>query len=162
MLKVQLLVLFLGAFTLFVKLGRTTVISIPVARLAHPAYEAMATFFPESYGSEDKMPVEPEPVRVKTEKEMEEEVKKRLEDLKRLEMNMEIEKEMKREKSIVKDIEIDTEVKESDVEDKEEKRRYTQLELVNVTEEKRGLMNWVMQMEYAGQTFFDGYVGSSS
>ena len=160
MLKVRLLVFFLGAFTLFVKLGRTTVISIPVARLTHPAYEAMATFFPESSGTEEQGAVEVEPVRVKSEKEVEEEVKKRLEDLKRLEMNMKM--EMERKNSIVEDIEIDTEVKENDVEDKEEKRMYTQLELVNVTEEKRGLMNWVMQMEYAGQTFFDGYVGSSS
>jgi hypothetical protein len=38
----------------------------------------------------------------------------------------------------------------------EKEKMYTQLELVNVTEEKRGLMNWVMQMGYSGQTFFDG------
>jgi len=162
MLKVQLLVFFLGAFTLFVKLGRTTVISIPVARLAHPAYEAMATFFPDSSGTEELGAVEVEPVRVKTEKEIEEEVKRRLEDLERLEMNMEMEKEMKRERSIVEDIGFDIQVKEYGEEDKEEGKMYTQLTLVNVTEEKRGLMNWVLQMEYAGQTFFDGYVGSSS
>jgi len=162
MLKVQLLVLFLGVFTLFVKLGRTTVISIPVARLTHPAYEAMATFFPDSSGTEDKGAIKPEPVRVRTEKEMEEEIKERLEVLTRLEMNIEMNMEMEREESIVGDIEIGIEVTESEGGEKEEKRMYTQLEIVNVTEEKRGLMNWVMQMEYAGQTFFDGYVGSSS
>ena len=128
MLKVQLLVFFLGAFTLFVKLGRTTVISIPVARLTHPAYEAMATFFPDSSGTEDKGAIKPEPVRVRTEKEMEEEIKERLEDLKRLKMNMEMEKEMKRERSIVEDIESDIEVQELEKEEKkEEERIFSQL-----------------------------------
>jgi hypothetical protein len=53
---------------------------------------------------------------------------------------------------------------EDSYEEKEEKeeevegRFYTQLELANSTDAKRGLLNWVMQMEYAGQTFFDGYV----
>jgi len=39
-----------------------------------------------------------------------------------------------------------------------EKRFYSQLELSDMEASKRGLLNWVMQMEYAGQTFFDGYV----
>jgi len=39
-----------------------------------------------------------------------------------------------------------------------EERFYSQLELSDVGAGKRGLLNWVMQMEYAGKTFFDGYV----
>jgi hypothetical protein len=39
-----------------------------------------------------------------------------------------------------------------------EKRFYSQLELSEREASKRGLLNWVMQMEYAGKTFFDGYV----
>lgn len=41
-----------------------------------------------------------------------------------------------------------------------EKRFYSQLELSEMEASKRKLLNWVMQMEYAGQTFFDGYVFS--
>jgi len=40
------------------------------------------------------------------------------------------------------------------------KRFYSQLELSDKEASKRGLLNWVMQMEYAGTTFFDGYVFS--
>jgi hypothetical protein len=39
-----------------------------------------------------------------------------------------------------------------------EQRFYSQLELSDMEASKRGLLNWVMQMEYAGKTFFDGYV----
>jgi len=39
-----------------------------------------------------------------------------------------------------------------------EERFYSQLELTDMEASKRGLLNWVMQMEYAGKTFFDGYV----
>ena len=35
---------------------------------------------------------------------------------------------------------------------------YTQLEVTHMESSKRGLLNWAMQMDYAGQTFFDGYV----
>jgi len=35
---------------------------------------------------------------------------------------------------------------------------YTQLEVTHMESSKRGLLIWAMQMEYAGQTFFDGYV----
>ena len=43
-----------------------------------------------------------------------------------------------------------------------EERFYSQLELTDMEASKRGLLNWVMQMEYAGKTFFDGYVFPSS
>jgi len=43
-----------------------------------------------------------------------------------------------------------------------EERFYSQLELSDMEGSKRGLLNWVMQMEYAGKTFFDGYVFSPS
>jgi len=39
-----------------------------------------------------------------------------------------------------------------------EDRFYSQLEVSDMEAGKRGLLNWVMQMEYAGKTFFDGYV----
>jgi hypothetical protein len=39
-----------------------------------------------------------------------------------------------------------------------EKRFYSQIEVADMEASKRGLLNWVMQMDYSGQTFFDGYV----
>jgi len=43
-----------------------------------------------------------------------------------------------------------------------EERVYSQLELSDMEASKRGLLNWVMQMEYAGKTFFDGYASFPS
>jgi hypothetical protein len=56
--------------------------------------------------------------------------------------------------------EVKQDLVEHDQEEEERERVFTQLELSvhGVSEEKRGLMNWVMQMEYSGETFFDGYV----
>jgi hypothetical protein len=146
MLKLQLLVLFIGAFTLFVKLGRTTVVSIPVARLTHPAMEAMATFFPDSTKGQEKESTEARGERVKKER-------------KRAVVQQEERVEMS---AVEPRVEVEFQVNNGEMITDHgaggKERMFTQLELVNVTEEKRGLMNWVMQMEYSGQTFFDGYV----
>lgn len=59
------------------------------------------------------------------------------------------------------DVADEKEVVESDEREEEmEDRFYSQIELSEMkdSESKRGLLNWVMQMEYTGQTFFDGYV----
>jgi hypothetical protein len=145
MLKLQLLVLFLGAFTLFVKLGRTTVVSIPVARLTHPAMEAMGTFFPVPKDKgKAKETAKARGGRVKGERK-----------------RAVVQQEERVEKSVVGDgkAEVEFQVNNGEMITEhrvEGEKMYTQLELVNVTEEKRGLMNWVMQMEHSGQTFFDG------
>lgn len=153
MLKLQLLVIFLGVFTLFVKLGRTTVVSIPVARLTHPAMEAMGTFFPvpkEKEKGEEIVKARGGRVKRKGTRLVEVEVEKVVQQGERVGM------------SVVEDgkVEVEFQVNNSEMvtdhERGEKEKMYTQLELVNVTEEKRGLMNWVMQMEYSGQTFFDG------
>jgi len=66
------------------------------------------------------------------------------------------------------EVDVMREREKEEVEDDEEAsgeiedRFYSQLELSDVEASKRGLLNWVMQMEYAGKTFFDGYVSSAS
>jgi len=67
-----------------------------------------------------------------------------------------IEKE-EEEEMVVKEEEV---VEEDQGSGEVEKRFYSQLELSEMEASKRGLLSWVMQMEYAGQTFFDGYVFS--
>jgi hypothetical protein len=37
-----------------------------------------------------------------------------------------------------------------------EEKMYSQTELIGVSKEKRGLLNWIKQMDYSGPTFFDG------
>lgn len=41
-------------------------------------------------------------------------------------------------------------------EEKEEVKMYSQTELIGVPKEKRGLLNWIKQMDYSGPTFFHG------
>jgi hypothetical protein len=50
----------------------------------------------------------------------------------------------------------DEQPEKADKKKEEEERMYSQTELYGVAEEKRALLNWVKQMEYAGTTFFDG------
>jgi len=66
------------------------------------------------------------------------------------------------------DVDVKRETEKEEVEEEGEgtgeveERFYSQLELSDMEVSKRGLLNWVMQMEYAGKTFFEGYVFSSS
>lgn len=50
----------------------------------------------------------------------------------------------------------DQQLEKEDKKEEEEERMYSQTELHGVAEEKRALLNWIKQMEYAGTTFFDG------
>jgi hypothetical protein len=56
------------------------------------------------------------------------------------------------------EVDVMKEMEEEEGTGEVEKRFYSQLELSDMEASKRGLLNWVMQMEYAGKTFFDGYV----
>jgi hypothetical protein len=56
------------------------------------------------------------------------------------------------------EVDVMKEMEEEEGTGEAEKRFYSQLELSDMEASKRGLLNWVMQMEYAGKTFFDGYV----
>jgi hypothetical protein len=57
-----------------------------------------------------------------------------------------------------KEVEVMEEMEEEEGTGEVEERFYSQIELSDMEASKRGLLNWVMQMEYAGKTFFDGYV----
>jgi hypothetical protein len=63
-----------------------------------------------------------------------------------------VQQEDKREGDVMKEME------EEEGTGEVEKRFYSQIELSDMEASKRGSLNWVMQMEYAGKTFFDGYV----
>lgn len=60
-----------------------------------------------------------------------------------------------------KEVDVMKEMEEEEGTGEVEKRFYSQLELSDMEVSKRGLLNWVMQMEYAGKSFFDGYVFSN-
>ena len=68
------------------------------------------------------------------------------------------------EEVVQEEVGVKRETEKKEVEEEEEvsgemeERFYSQLELFDMEASKRGLLNWVMQMEYAGKTFFDGYV----
>lgn len=158
-----------------VTLGWSTRISIPVGITTNKAIRAMETFFPETRPPPVRVPPPSDLLgmmrKVKEEIAMDqareewaaltkrfmsqamEEVKS--EDILKQDRG---EEEHKEGKVVDEEVLVESDEREEEV----EARFYSQIELSEMkdSKSKRGLLNWVMQMEYAGQTFFDGYVFS--
>jgi hypothetical protein len=165
-------------------------LNIPVGLTVHKSLKAMETLFPETRTPLPPRPVTSDLVELMRIRKAEIGAERAREEWAKLttrarEFSKEQEKRdeqvpVKREEESVENVKDEEVVEEGDEkneqfvegEDKQEvveeeegtgqvkKRFYSQLELSDMEASKRGLLNWVMQMEYAGKTFFDGYVFS--
>lgn len=129
-----------------------------MGKTTHRAVKAIETFFPETRTRPVSVP-KPVPdvmerLRIRKEEIALEKMREEWAALKYRMMSAQDEQERESDLEVGENENVEKEEEEEEV----EARFYTQLELANSTDTKRGLLNWVMQMEYAGQTFFDGYV----
>jgi hypothetical protein len=169
----------------FIMIGFSNRLNIPVGLTTHKSLKAMETFFPETRPPPPKpasnleemvrkkrdeiifRKAREEWVRLtalygvnRDEKDEEVTVEREEESVEDTEDQELVEQEDEDEVDIRQEME-EEEVREEEKETGEvevENRFYSQLEFSDMEASKRGLLNWVMQMEYAGQTFFDRYV----
>jgi len=164
-------------------IGLSNRLNTPVALTHKETLKAMETFFPETRPPIRAKPATTNAVELMRKRQMERAAQRDREEWAKLTAKFRgaskekangggelvANREEEEEESIQQDYEEVKEVvvvEEEDVVGEEqgsgevEKRFYSQLELSEMEASKRKLLNWVMQMEYAGQTFFDGYVFS--
>jgi len=161
-------------------IGWSTRVSIPVGVTTNPALEELETFYHDLHPQPTPPPYYTVPSMKEMRKKKEKKVaaRKAREDWEALTASLreqmlvtentenapeEIQNENKTEIEIYEVQGVET--KEREEKQEEMKKNdwvkeilYTQLEVTHMESSKRGLLIWAMQMEYAGQTFFDGYV----
>jgi hypothetical protein len=173
--SIMKIILLIIASLSLLAVGWSNRLNIPVGLTTHKSLKAMETFFPET------RPPPPRPASSLRKKRDEIISRKARAEWVRLKAlhgfnKEEVENEeviVEREEESVEDIEdqvveqedgevvgvMEEEVR-AEAEEREsgevEDRFYSQLELTDMEASKRGLLNWVMQMDFSGQTFFDG------